>query len=324
MSRVAAIDCGTNSIRLLVADVTVSPGPDSDPDGGTRHLRDIHREMRIVRLGQGVDATGRLADEALERTRAALVDYANIARRKGVERIRMVATSATRDASNREEFFAMVRETLGIDAEVITGDEEARLSFIGAVGDLDPQDGPFVVTDVGGGSTELVVGTWDGVRADITAAYSADIGCVRLTERSLHGDPPAEDEVREAVKVARGILDDAFAAVDSSDARTWVGVAGTVTTLSAIAQNLPEYDPAAIHLSQISRNGLERTTEQLLSMTHDERAGIGSLHAGRVDVIVGGALVVKVLAEELSERAGIDSITVSEHDILDGIALSIS
>ncbi|MEV0049070.1 Ppx/GppA phosphatase family protein [Saccharopolyspora shandongensis] len=317
MSRVAAIDCGTNSIRLLVADVTVH-------DDGRRDLRDIYRAMKIVRLGQGVDATGRLADEALERTRAALVDYAAIAVRKGVERIRMVATSATRDASNREDFFAMVRETLGVDAEVITGDEEARLSFTGAVGDLDPEDGPFVVTDIGGGSTELVVGTWDGVRADITAAHSADVGCVRLTERCLHSDPPTDEEVREAEKVTRQILDDAFAAVDCSGARTWVGVAGTVTTLSAIAQELPEYDPVAIHLSHVSQKRVEQITEELLGMAHDERAAIGAMHPGRVDVIGGGALVVKVLAEELAERAGISAMTVSEHDILDGIALSIS
>ncbi|MCI2420699.1 Ppx/GppA family phosphatase [Saccharopolyspora sp. K220] len=317
MPRVAAIDCGTNSIRLLVADVTVH-------DDGRRDLRDVHREMRIVRLGQGVDATGRLAEEALERTRVALVDYAAIARRKGVERIRMVATSATRDASNREDFFAMVRDTIGVEAEVITGDEEARLSFTGAVGDLDPADGPFVVTDIGGGSTELVVGTWDGASADITAAYSADIGCVRLTERCLRSDPPTDDEVREAEKVTRQILDDAFAAVDCAAARTWVGVAGTVTTLSAIAQELPEYDPVAIHLSHISQTRIGQIAADLLRMGHDERASIGSLHPGRVDVIGGGALVVKVLAEELEERAGISAMTVSEHDILDGIALSIS
>ncbi|GAA4612505.1 Ppx/GppA phosphatase family protein [Saccharopolyspora hordei] len=317
MSRVAAIDCGTNSIRLLVADVT-------EHDDGRRDLRDIYRGMRIVRLGQGVDATGRLAEEALERTRAALVDYAAMAARKGVERVRMVATSATRDASNREDFFAMVREVLGVDAEVISGEEEARLSFTGAVGDLDPLDGPFVVTDVGGGSTEVVVGTWDGVRADVAAAHSADVGCVRLTERCLHSDPPTADEVREAEKVARQVLDEAFAAVDCSGATTWVGVAGTVTTLSAIAQDLPEYDPVAIHLSHISQNRVERISEELLGMSHDERAAIGSMHPGRVDVIGGGALVVKVLAEELAERAGITGVTVSEHDILDGIALSIS
>lgn len=317
MSRVAAIDCGTNSIRLLVADVTTS-------FDGARDLRDVHREMRVVRLGQGVDATGELAEEALERTRAALVDYAAIARRKGVQRIRMVATSATRDAKNREDFFSMVRDTLGVDAEVITGDEEARLSFIGAVGDFDPSDGPFVVTDVGGGSTELVVGRWDGARAEIEAAYSADIGCVRLTERCLHTDPASEQDVAEAERVAREVLDDAFAAVDASGARTWVGVAGTVTTLSAVAQNLPDYDPAAIHLSRLSQKQLEETTSELLTMSHEQRAAIGSMHPGRVDVISGGALVVKVIADELAERAGIRAIAVSEHDILDGIALSIS
>ncbi|WP_338603361.1 Ppx/GppA phosphatase family protein [Saccharopolyspora sp. SCSIO 74807] len=317
MSRVAAIDCGTNSIRLLVADVTARPD-------GSPELRDVHREMRVVRLGQGVDATGRLADEALRRTRDALVDYAAVARENGAEAVRMVATSATRDAANREDFFAMVRETLGVDAEVITGAEEARLSFIGAVGDFDPAAGPFVVTDVGGGSTEVVVGRWDGARAEITAAYSADIGCVRLTERCLHDDPPSEQEVRDAEQVARGVLDDAFAAVDASGARTWVGVAGTVTTLSAVAQNLPDYDPAAIHLSRLSQKQLRETTSELLTMTHEERAAIGSMHPGRVDVIGGGALVVQVLADELRERAGIEAISVSEHDILDGIALSIS
>ena len=316
MARVAAIDCGTNSIRLLVADVRT--GPD-----GTRDLSDVHREMRVVRLGQGVDATGRLAEEALQRTRDALVDYAETARRAGVERTRMVATSATRDAANREDFFAMVRDVLGVDAEVITGDEEARLSFIGAVGDFDPADGPFVVTDVGGGSTELVVGSWDGARAEIDAAHSADIGCVRLTERCLPNDPPPADEVAAAEQVARGILDEAFAAVDASGARTWVGVAGTVTTLSAVAQELPEYDPAAIHLSRLSREELRETTAELLSMPREERAALGPMHPGRVDVIGGGALVVRVLADELAERAGIGEIRVSEHDILDGIALSI-
>lgn len=317
MPRVAAIDCGTNSIRLLVADVTVH-------DDGRKDLRDVHREMRIVRLGQGVDATGRLAPEALERTRAALVDYAMIARRRGVERVRMVATSATRDAANRDDFFTMVRATLGVDAEVITGDEEARLSFTGAVGDLDPEDGPFAVTDVGGGSTEVVVGSWDGAQANITAAHSADIGCVRLTERCLRDDPPTAEQVAEAEKVARQVLDEAFARVDCSGVRTWVGVAGTVTTLSAIDQDLPEYDPQAIHLSQISQNRVERIADRLLGMTHDERAAIGSMHPGRVDVIGGGAQVVKVLADEFAERAKVTTMTVSEHDILDGIALSIS
>ena len=317
MPRVAAIDCGTNSIRLLVADVTAH-------EDGTRDLTDVHREMRVVRLGQGVDATGRLADEALQRTREALVDYAGTIRAQGAERVRMVATSATRDAENREDFFAMVREVLGIDAEVITGEEEARLSFTGAVGDLDPAAGPFVVTDVGGGSTEVVVGRWDGARAEIEASYSADIGCVRLTERSLPGDPVTEEERADAERVAREVLDEAFAAVDCSGARTWVGVAGTVTTLSALVQELPSYDPAAIHLSRISRGQIGETTAQLLGMPRDKRAALGPMHPGRVDVIGGGAVVVEILAAELAERAGIDTLVVSEHDILDGIALSLN
>lgn len=317
MPRVAAIDCGTNSIRLLIADVTAH-------DDGTRSLVDVRREMRIVRLGQGVDATGRLADEALERTRAALHEYDELIREEGVRRTRMVATSATRDAANREEFFAMVRETLGIDAEVITGDEEARLSFVGAVGDLDPADGPFLVADVGGGSTELVLGDWDGANAEITASYSADIGCVRITERCSLSDPPTSEEVADAAKLARRILDEAFAAVDSSKARRWVGVAGTVTTLSAVAQELDFYDAARIHLSRLSDQRVRQTTGELLAMNHDQRAALGPMHPGRVDVIGGGALVVDVLAEELRDRAGISEITVSEHDILDGIALSIS
>lgn len=317
MPRVAAIDCGTNSIRLLVADVTVH-------EDGTRTLEDVHREMRVVRLGQGVDATGRLADEALRRTGEALADYEAVVERENVERTRMVATSATRDAANREDFFSMVRRTLGVDAEIITGEEEAHLSFIGAVGDLDPAQGPFLVTDVGGGSTELVLGNWDGAQASIEASHSADIGSVRLTERCLHTDPSAPDEVTDAEKVARRVLDEAFAAVDASSVRTWIGVAGTITTLSALAQELPTYEPAAIHLSHLSREGLDRTAHRLLEMTHDERAALGPMHPGRVDVIGGGALVAKVIADELAERAGITGLTVSEHDILDGIALSIS
>ncbi|SDP18024.1 exopolyphosphatase / guanosine-5'-triphosphate,3'-diphosphate pyrophosphatase [Actinopolyspora xinjiangensis] len=316
MSRVAAIDCGTNSIRLLIAEVTVH-------EDGTRELRDLHREMRIVRLGQGVDATGRLSEEALDRTRRALHDYDERIREESVERIRMVATSATRDAANREDFFGMVRETLGVDAEIITGEEEARLSFVGAVGDLDPADGPFLVADVGGGSTELVLGHWDGKEAEILGSHSADIGCVRLTERCLHTDPATADEVKSAGELTREILDEAFAAVDVSTARRWVGVAGTVTTLSAIAHGLSEYDPAAIHLSRVSRAGVDETARELLAMDHDRRAALGPMHPGRVDVIGGGALVVSVLAAELAERAGITDITVSEHDILDGIALSI-
>jgi exopolyphosphatase/guanosine-5'-triphosphate,3'-diphosphate pyrophosphatase len=316
MPRVAAIDCGTNSIRLLVAELTIR-------HDGTVDLRDLHREMRIVRLGQGVDATGRLAPEALERTRAALVDYAVAARRKGVERLRMVATSATRDASNRDEFFAMTREVLGTEAEVITGDEEARLSFTGAVGEQDPDDGPFLVVDVGGGSTELVLGTWDGARAEVTAARSVDIGCVRITERALKNDPPAAEEITAARELATEVLAEAFRTVDVAKAKTWIGVAGTVTTLSAVAQELPEYDAARTHLSKLSHEDIGLATEGLLSVDHEARAANPVIHPGRVDVIGGGAVIVSVLAEQLANRGGPTELVVSEHDILDGIALSL-
>jgi exopolyphosphatase / guanosine-5'-triphosphate,3'-diphosphate pyrophosphatase len=316
MSRVAAIDCGTNSIRLLVADVTAAYGGLA--------LRDLHREMRVVRLGQGVDASGEFAPEALERTRAALRDYAVAIRRKGAERVRMVATSAARDAGNREEFFGMVRDLLGIDAEVITGDEEARLSFVGAVGDLDAEDGPFLVTDVGGGSTELVVGSLVDDEATVEAAYSADIGSVRLTERCLPGDPPSDAEVAEAREVTAGILDAAFAAVPVEGVRTWVGVAGTTTTLSAVAQRLPKYDPDAVHLSRLSADDVHRVSADLLAMSRAERGTHGAIHPGRIDVIGGGALIVDTLAGELAKRAGVREVVVSEHDILDGIARSIA
>ncbi|MGH8939150.1 MAG: exopolyphosphatase, partial [Actinomycetes bacterium] len=215
MPRVAAIDCGTNSIRLLVADLTIG-------DDGSRVLHDVHREMRIVRLGQDVDATGRLAPEALERTRASVADYAAIATRTGVDRARMVATSATRDAANRDDFFGMVRDALGTEAEVITGEEEAQLSFTGAVGDLEPGDGPFLVVDVGGGSTEVVLGSWDGVRADVHAARSVDVGCVRITERHLRADPPAEGDVGAAREFAARTLADAFTEVPVEKSRSWV------------------------------------------------------------------------------------------------------
>ena len=317
MSRVAAIDCGTNSIRLLVADVTAS-------FDGTLALRDLHREQRVVRLGMGVDATGVLDPEALERTRIALADYTVALRRKGVDRVRMVATSATRDARNRDDFFGMVRATLGVDAEVISGDEEATLSFVGAVGDLDPEDGPFVVVDTGGGSTELVVGELADGKATVRDAYSADIGSVRITERCLAGDPPTVDEVAQARELAAGILDAAFVAVPVEGVRTWVGVAGTITTLSAYHQRLPVYDSAAVHLSRVSVDDLHTVATELLGMSREERATHGAIHPGRIDVIGGGALIVDVLAQELRARAGITELVISEHDILDGIARSIA
>jgi exopolyphosphatase / guanosine-5'-triphosphate,3'-diphosphate pyrophosphatase len=316
MARVAAIDCGTNSIRLLVADLT-------EQDDGTVHLRDVHREMRIVRLGEGVDATKRLSIAAIKRTRDALADYTMICRRKGAERVRMVATSATRDATNRDEFFAMTRETLGVEAEVISGDEEARLSFTGAVGDLDPEDGPFVVTDLGGGSTEIVVGTWDGKRAEVTGALSTDIGCVRILERCLRGDPPTAEEIDEAREFAAATLQPAFDTVPVGTAKTWVGVAGTITTLSAVSQGLDEYDSERTHLSRLARAEIARTAQLLLGATKAERGANPVIHPGRVDVIGGGALITEVLADKLAETAGISELLVSEHDILDGIALSL-
>jgi exopolyphosphatase/guanosine-5'-triphosphate,3'-diphosphate pyrophosphatase len=312
MPRVAAIDCGTNSIRLLVADVTKR-------DDGTSWLRDVHREQRVVRLGQGVDATGMLNPEALERTRVALADYTAILRRKGAESVRMVATSATRDASNRDDFFDMTRSVLGVPAEVISGDEEATLSFTGAVGDLDPDDGPFLVVDVGGGSTELVLGTWDGVKATPKAAKSTDIGCVRITERCLKSDPPTIEEIAAGRELAREVLQGAFDVVPVAEAKTWIGVAGTATTMGAIALDLPQYDSEAIHLSRVSRETLAATSDRLLKLNHNERAAIPVIHPGRVDVIAGGSLIFQVLAEQLPHIA---ELTVSEHDILDGIALS--
>lgn len=314
MTRVAGIDCGTNSIRLLIADV----------DGDRLH--DVHREMRIVRLGQGVDATGEFAPEAIDRTKAALADYADLLERHRVERVRMVATSATRDAANREVFFAMTADVLGrvipgSVAEVISGAEEAELSFRGAVGELDSAGAPFVVVDLGGGSTEVVLGK---AANEVVASYSADIGCVRLTERCLHSDPPSPAEVEAAREVVRERLDVALRAVPVEGARTWVGLAGTMTTLSALAHNLTAYDPAVIHLSRVGREDLLAVCDGLIGMTRDQRAALGPMHEGRVDVIGGGAIVVQELARELYERAGIEELTVSEHDILDGIVLSIA
>ena len=309
---VAAIDCGTNSIRLLIAERV---------DG---RLRDLHREMRIVRLGEGVDATGRFSAEALARTEAALADYAVLLRDHDVLKLRMVATSATRDAANRDEFFTMTATILGAVvpgsiAEVITGSEEAELSFNGAVGELDSAAAPFVVVDLGGGSTEVVLGDSAGVQA----SYSADIGCVRMTERCLHSDPPTAAEVAAARTVVRERLAEALRVVPVEKARTWVGVAGTFTTIAALAQDMDTYDSDAIHLSQIRFSDMLAVCDQLLGMTREQRAALGPMHEGRVDVIGGGAIVVQELAAALGERAGIDELVVSEHDILDGIALSI-
>ncbi|AEF41912.1 Ppx/GppA phosphatase family protein [Hoyosella subflava] len=317
MTRVAAIDCGTNSLRLLIADV------DEGPDGAQK-LTDVDRRMVVVRLGQGVDATGEFHVDALARTRRGLQDYARLIAESGATRLRMVATSATRDASNRDTFFAMTREILdpvvaGSEAEVISGDEEAELSFIGAVADLDPAEGPFVVVDLGGGSTEVVYGS-----DSVVAARSVNVGCVRLTERCLHHDPPTDDEVQEATHIARSILRDAFSAVPLAPAHTWVGVAGTMTTLSALAHDMSAYDSEKIHLSRVPFPRLFEVCDDLVHMTRARRMSLGPMHPGRADVIGGGAIITRVLAEELSAVTDIDELVVSEHDILDGIAYALA
>jgi exopolyphosphatase/guanosine-5'-triphosphate,3'-diphosphate pyrophosphatase len=300
VTRVAAIDCGTNSVRLLIADIA---------DG---QLVDVSRRMDIVRLGAGVDRTGRLAPEAIERTRVALVDYATQIAEAGVEASRMVATSASRDASNAEEFRAMVLATLGFAPEVVTGDEEARLSFGGAVRGLDAE-APFLVVDIGGGSTEFVVGS-----TGVDAALSVDIGCVRLTERHLHGDPPTEAQIAATERDITAAVDRALAAVGTG--RTLVGLAGSVTTVTAIALGLTEYRPECIHHARISRAEVSRVAADLLAATRAERLAIPAMHPGRADVIGAGALILRVIMD----RSGLETLVASEHDILDGIAWSIA
>ncbi|MCW2499176.1 MAG: Ppx/GppA phosphatase [Frankiales bacterium] len=302
MTRVAAVDCGTNSIRLLVADL----------DGRTK--TDLHREMRIVRLGQGVDRTGVLDPAALERTRLALVDYAAVCAELGVDKTRMVATSATRDARNRSDFVALVEAALGVTPEVITGDEEAALSFTGATADLDPADGPFLVVDIGGGSTELVLGT-----TSVEAARSVDVGCVRLTERHLLSDPPTAAEIAAARADVDAGLAQVLEVVPASRARTAIGLAGSVTTVAGLALGLAAYDAEQIHLSRLSAEQVRRITAELLAMTRAERAALPVMHPGRVDVIGGGALVL----ERAMTLLGLVEVVVSESDILDGIALSV-
>ncbi|MFR9790791.1 exopolyphosphatase [Streptomyces sp. MB22_4] len=313
MTRVAAIDCGTNSIRLLVAD--------ADPRTG--ELVELDRRMTIVRLGQGVDRTGRLAPEALERTFAACREYAEVIKEHGAERLRFVATSASRDAENRDDFVRGVLDILGVEPEVITGDQEAEFSFTGATAELTGRTDlarPYLVVDIGGGSTEFVVGD-DRVRA----ARSVDVGCVRMTERHLvHGgevsDPPTEEQIAAIRADIEAALDLAEQTVPLREARTLVGLAGSVTTVSAIAQDLPDYDSARIHHSRVSRARVREITERLLHSTHAERAAIPSLHPGRVDVIGAGSLVLLAIME----RTGAEEVVVSEHDILDGIGWSVA
>ncbi|RAJ62531.1 exopolyphosphatase/guanosine-5'-triphosphate,3'-diphosphate pyrophosphatase [Streptomyces sp. Amel2xB2] len=305
MTRVAAVDCGTNSIRLLVADA----------DPATGELKELARRMEIVRLGQGVDRTGRLAPEALERTFAVCRDYARSVAELDAQHVRFVATSASRDAENREEFVRGVLDILGTEPEVITGEEEAQLSFTGATraltgrGDLAQ---PYLVVDIGGGSTEFVVGD-----ASVRASRSVDIGCVRLTER--HGlSGPVTPRQYEAMRAdVTAALDEVERTVPLAEARTLVGLAGTVTTVAGIALGLDSYDPSAIHHSRITYERTAEVVERLAASTHDERAAIPVMHPGRVDVITAGAVILLTIME----RTGAREVVVSEHDILDGIAI---
>ncbi len=312
-TRVGAIDCGTNSIRLLVADV----------DPATGALVDVLRRMEVVRLGYGVDRTGRIDPAAMERTLAMAREYAAQCRELGAERVRFVATSASRDASNAAEFVAGVRAAFShyrIAPEVVSGDEEAALSFRGATGDLRARGvpGPYLVVDLGGGSTEFVRGT-----ETVEAARSVDIGCVRMTERHLRSDPPVDGEIAAAVRDINAAIDLAAERVDFTGIAALVGLAGSVTTITAHALGLTSYDAERIHLTELPPAQVLTACESLLHMTREERAALGFMHPGRVDVIGAGALVWHEVVRRLA-TLGVDQVVTSEHDILDGIALSLA
>jgi exopolyphosphatase/guanosine-5'-triphosphate,3'-diphosphate pyrophosphatase len=300
--RVAAIDCGTNSIRLLIADVS----------GANFH--EVSRDMEIVRLGQGVDKTGQFHPDAIERTLAAVDKYASEISRRGVERIRFCATSATRDATNRELFIGGVKERLGIEPEVISGEEEAHLSFMGATKELPDSLAPFLVVDIGGGSTEFVLGN-----RSVTAARSVNIGCVRMTERHISNDPASANEINAARADIQSAIATAAEVVDIRAAKSLVAVAGTATTVAAAALALPQYDRYSIHLSRISAAQTHEVSEMFLKMTRSERAALGYMHPGRVDVIGAGSLVL----DEIIKATGVKEFIASESDILDGIAWSL-
>lgn len=312
MTRTAAFDCGTNSLRLLIADIA---------EDGT--MTELDRQMRIVRLGQGVDRTGAFHPDALQRTFAVCEEYADLIAQHAPERQRFVATSASRDVSNRDAFVDGVRARLGLDPEVIDGTEEARLSFLGATSGVPDAQAPQLVMDLGGGSTELILGG-----GDADAAYSMNIGCVRLFERHLASDPPTQEQIA----ALRADVDDAFAEavqhVDVSAARTLVGVAGTITTVAAATLDLDRYDRDAIHGATLSREQITATAERLVAMPSSERADLPYMHPGRVDVIAAGSLVfarlVELIDDAVSRAGGQLEIRVSESDILDGIALGLA
>jgi exopolyphosphatase/guanosine-5'-triphosphate,3'-diphosphate pyrophosphatase len=312
VTRVAAIDCGTNTIKLLVADL--------DPATGSE--RELVREMRMVRLGQGVDRTGRFAEEALERVFAAVDEYAAAIAAHDASAIRFCATSAARDAKNAEAFLGGVEERLGARPEVVTGEEEARLSYAGATRALSPgHRPPHLVVDIGGGSTELILGDGHG---QVRAARSLDVGSVRLTERLLRSDPPTEEELRQAsatVDIAlESLREPGDGQVPLESACTLVGVAGTITTVAAAALDLPGYDRAAIHHADLPVDRVRAAISRLVAMTHDERRALPFMHPGRADVIGAGALIL----DRILEHTTTTSLLVSEADILDGIAWSIA
>ena len=308
MTRYAAIDCGTNAIRLLIADVM----------GG--QLTEVTRRMLTVRLGEGIDATGEFSQVALERTFSAVEDYAKEIERFDVRATRMVATSASRDARNADVFIEGVRRRLGINPEVVVGTEEAELSFIGAARGLSASllDSPLLIADIGGGSTEFVVG--DAASGVITSMCSVDVGCVRMTERHLHDDPPTAEQVDQAVHTIDGVLDQAFERVDISGVHTFVGLAGSVTTVAALAHGLATYDPAAIHGSLVTFSQVEEVTDRLVRMARTERAAEPVMHPGRVDVIAGGALVLR----QIMRRLPVHFVIASEADLLDGIVYRLA
>ena len=300
--RVAAIDCGTNSIRLLIADV----------DGD--NFREISREMEIVRLGQGVDKTGEFHPDAIARTLAAVDKYANEIARRGVTKVRFCATSATRDARNRSIFVEGVRQRLGVEPEVISGSQEAELSFLGATKELPESLAPFLVVDIGGGSTEFVIGN-----RVVNAARSVNIGCVRMTERHFSSDPISSYEIEAARADIQSAIAEAAREVDIKSAKSVVAVAGTATTVAAAALELVHYDRHAIHLSRISAEKTAEVSQMFLAMKRQERAELGYMHPGRVDVIAAGALVLS----EIMKATGAKEFIASETDILDGIAWNL-
>ena len=301
--RVAAIDCGTNSIRLLIADI----------DGN--NFREVVRDMEIVRLGQGVDETGQFHPDAIARTLAAVDKFAAEIAKRGVEKIRFCATSATRDATNRHLFVDGVRDRLGIELEVISGDEEAALSFAGAIKDLDPSNGPFLVVDIGGGSTEFVFGT-----STVEAARSVNIGCVRMTERHFASDPATPEQIEAARSDIQAAIAQAAAVVPITKAKTLVAVAGTATTVAAAALDLAEYDRHAIHFSRISAQQTHDAATMFATSTREQRLALGYMHPGRVDVIAAGSLVLS----EIMKATGASEFVASESDILDGMAFSLA